>query len=213
LPGGSDGQGFSWSFWKSRFPQPKGETEDSDAFATRQTEAAERAKQFDDAAVVAAAEHCTTIYEDINDCLADLTRLGALLDDKFGRAAPGTTAMRQSLDECGALVRRILKDKGALGADGGEGGAEAGGVEEGEAGGGAAAITGPIKSRADALRRLQQVAAFFRQTEPHSPISYLVSRAAAWGQLSLEELLDELVKDGGTREQIADLLGFKRARE
>jgi type VI secretion system protein ImpA len=208
VPGGSDGEAYSWSFWKSRFPQPKGETEDSDAFATRQAVAAERAKLFDDATAAASADHCATTREDIGECQSELSRLGTLLDEKFGRAAPGTTALRQSLEECGALVRRILKDKGVLEPEAGEEGA---GVEEHE---GAAesmgTISGPIKSRADALRRLQEVAAFFRQTEPHSPISYLVSRAAGWGQLSLEQLLDELVKDGAVRDQISELLGFKR---
>ena len=36
----------------------------------------------------------------------------------------------------------------------------------------------------------------------------LVGRAAAWGRMSLEELVRELVKDSGARDQIGELLGF-----
>jgi hypothetical protein len=39
------------------------------------------------------------------------------------------------------------------------------------------------QSRADALRRLAAVAAYFRRTEPHSPVSYLVQRAVRWGEM------------------------------
>jgi type VI secretion system protein ImpA len=63
------------------------------------------------------------------------------------------------------------------------------------------------------LRRLAEVAAFFRQTEPHSPVSYLVERAARWGTMTFEQLIGELVKDGSVREQIADLLAMKPPSE
>ena len=67
-----------------------------------------------------------------------------------------------------------------------------------------------MRSRDDALRRLSEVSAFFRQTEPHSPIPYLIERAVCWGSLTLEQLLQELIKDSNTRDQVGELLGFKR---
>jgi type VI secretion system protein ImpA len=63
------------------------------------------------------------------------------------------------------------------------------------------------------VRRLAEVAVYFRQAEPHSPVSYLVERASSWARMSFEELLAELVKDSGTRDQIGELLGIKRTEE
>lgn len=66
---------------------------------------------------------------------------------------------------------------------------------------------GPVGSRADAIRRLQEVADFLRRTEPHSPVSYLVQRAVKWGNMPLEDVIKELVKDSGAREAIFETLG------
>jgi type VI secretion system protein ImpA len=68
---------------------------------------------------------------------------------------------------------------------------------------------GPLASRAEALARLREVAEYFKRTEPHSPVSYLVARAMRWGEMPLEGVLKEVVKDSNTLDQIWDLLGIK----
>jgi type VI secretion system protein ImpA len=211
VPSGTDGVACSWSFWKSRYVAPKGETEDEGAYIRRRTEAEERGKLFESAVAPVPVAHFATLREDLEASLAELSRLQSLLDHRFGRSAPGTTALRQSLEECSALVTRIFKDKGGhLGpeTEAMPDGTEPAAAETGQV---STTIAGPIRSREDAVRRLAEVAAFFRQTEPHSPVSYLVERAASWTRMPFEELLAELVKDSGTREQIGELLGFKRA--
>ncbi|MGT2434431.1 hypothetical protein ACU4HD_47795 [Cupriavidus basilensis] len=35
------------------------------------------------------------------------------------------------------------------------------------------------------MNQLRDVAEFFRQTEPHSPVAYLAARAAKWGDMPL----------------------------
>jgi len=67
---------------------------------------------------------------------------------------------------------------------------------------------GPIQSRQDALRRLGELAEFFRRTEPHSPVSYLVQRALRWCDMPLDALLKEVVKDPSVLNQIWDTLGI-----
>ena len=86
--------------------------------------------------------------------------------------------------------------------------AEGEAAEEAPAAGPAARV-GPIASRQQALQLLAQVAVFFRQTEPHSPISYLVQRAVRWGNMPLEELLKEVVKHSDALDRIWDTLGIK----
>lgn len=70
-------------------------------------------------------------------------------------------------------------------------------------------FTGPIGSRQEALQRLAEVAAYFQQAEPHSPVSYLVQRAINWGQMPLEEWLGDVIKDGGVLGQLRETLGIK----
>jgi type VI secretion system protein ImpA len=69
-------------------------------------------------------------------------------------------------------------------------------------------VGGALKSRQDALRRLSEVAEFFRRTEPHSPVSYLVQRAVRWGQMPLEMWLQDVIKDGNTLEHLRETLGL-----
>jgi type VI secretion system protein ImpA len=55
---------------------------------------------------------------------------------------------------------------------------------------------------------LSSVAAFFRRTEPHSPLSYSLDQAVRWGRLPLPELLKELIGDQSTRNEFFKLSGI-----
>jgi type VI secretion system protein ImpA len=202
----SEGAAYSWSFWKSRYEPPKGESEDDDAYGRRRAAAEERAKLFEDTVGGLPVQHFGTLQDQLLQCLDELKAFDVRLDARFGREAPGTTALRQSLEDCLTLVRRIIKDKGGLPTDA-PGGANG---EDPDHPTGPTVASGPIRTRGEALRRLSEVAEYFRQAEPHSPISYLVERAATWGHMSFDRLLEELVKDKGVRGQIDELLGLKR---
>ena len=69
---------------------------------------------------------------------------------------------------------------------------------------------GPVRNRADAYRRLSEAAEFLLRTEPHSPTPYLVKRAIAWGSMSLEELLPQLVRNGAELTEVYRLLQIDR---
>jgi len=68
---------------------------------------------------------------------------------------------------------------------------------------------GPPANRDEALRRLDQVADYFRTHEPQSPIGHLVARAARWGRMPLEELLKEVISDESALAKIWDTLGLR----
>ena len=63
--------------------------------------------------------------------------------------------------------------------------------------------------RADALRRLGAVAAFFRRTEPHSPVAYLVQRAIRWADMPLDVWLREVVANDDVLSRVKETLGIK----
>lgn len=66
---------------------------------------------------------------------------------------------------------------------------------------------GPPRNRDEALRQLEEIAAFFRRTEPHSPVAYLAEKAARWGSMSLHEWLRSVVKDDSALLRVEELLG------
>lgn len=68
---------------------------------------------------------------------------------------------------------------------------------------------GPIRSRTQALQQLREVAAFFRRTEPHSPVAYLAEKAVKWGDMPLHEWLRKVIKDQGAMSHLQELLGLE----
>ena len=197
-----NGESLSLTFSRSTYVPPKSEREDAEVYARRQVEAEQRKKVFEETVNATPPGYYANLREDIAECSSEALRLRALVEEKFGEVGPGTTALTDALKECVVVVDGILKSKGGLEEPGN-------GVAEEQTQGSGATISGPIRSRPEALRRLAEVAAFFRQTEPHSPISYLIDRAASWGHMTLPDLLADLVKDATVRDQIGELLAFR----
>ena len=48
-------------------------------------------------------------------------------------------------------------------------------------------------NRDSAFLQLRNIAEYFAESEPHSPVSYLLEKAIRWGYMSLPELMEELV--------------------
>jgi type VI secretion system protein ImpA len=72
--------------------------------------------------------------------------------------------------------------------------------------------SGPIRSRQQAIHQLQEIASFFRRTEPHSPVAYLAEKAAKWGTMPLHEWLRTVVKDDSALLRMEELLGVEADR-
>jgi type VI secretion system protein ImpA len=66
-----------------------------------------------------------------------------------------------------------------------------------------------INNREDALRVLNEVADFFRRTEPHSPLAYTLDDAIRRGRLTWPELLEEIVPDQDIRDAVLRSLGIR----
>jgi type VI secretion system protein ImpA len=151
------------------------------------------------------------VFAQLNECWDQFQALDRAMDEKFGRQTPGLGELKKTLDDVRTLVEKLLKEKRVLepdpvaedpAASGAAGEAQGTGVPAG-------GRTGPIRTRQDAIRRLSEVADFFRATEPHSPVSYLVQRAIHWGQMPLEQWLKDVIKDGGVLENLRETLGIK----
>jgi len=64
----------------------------------------------------------------------------------------------------------------------------------------------PIGSRDEAYQLLAEAAEYLARTEPHSPAPYLIKRAIAWGTMTFDMLLPELVRNDAERQEIFRLL-------
>nr|HQE08738.1 type VI secretion system protein TssA [Thermomonas sp.] len=65
-----------------------------------------------------------------------------------------------------------------------------------------------LASKESALRALGDIAGYFRRTEPHSPVAYLLERAVAWANMPLEQWLAEVVRDDTTLSSIRERVGL-----
>ncbi len=52
------------------------------------------------------------------------------------------------------------------------------------------------------------VADFFKQTEPHSPVSYALRQAVRWGRMPLPEFLTEVIPDENVRAELFRRVGL-----
>lgn len=145
------------------------------------------------------------------------TRFSAQSDGQLGRDAPSLAAIDDALKKIGQVYGRLATAKGiggsAAAAASGEDLPEAGDDAVAASGGGGGATTlnlsGDSRASKDAaLRTLAEIAGFFRRTEPHSPVPYLLDRAVAWANMPLEQWLVEVVRDEGAMSLIRDRAGM-----
>lgn len=181
-------------------------------------EAQEKKTALESAVGKTSREFYVTRLLDVKACRDKVDAFRTLVDDKF-RAEPGIDQMdepppsfsdlRTILEQCQYRIEELLATKPGP-PPGMEDEQEQGaGTVAMEGGRGTPGTSGPIQSRADALRRLQEVAAFFQRTEPHSPVAYLVQRAARWGEQSLDSWLAEVVGDEAVMARIRETLGIR----
>lgn len=61
-----------------------------------------------------------------------------------------------------------------------------------------------------AFHQLRELSNYFRQSEPHSPVSFLLEKAIRWGYLPLPKLLQEMMEeqDGDSQSKIFNAVGL-----
>ena len=141
---------------------------------------------------------------------AALEALRALLDARLGDAAPAFGPAFDALDDVTRSHRRHAPAPGTTAPQ--PAAARTAALPDASAdirphAGIPTSAGGPPRNRDEALRQLEEIAAFFRRTEPHSPVAYLAEKAARWGSMSLHEWLRSVVKDDSALLRVEELLG------
>lgn len=146
----------------------------------------------------------------IGECWEALRELDRINEEKFDRnQTPGLGAIMKALSSVEEQAKKLLAEKRAEEPTEEEL-ANPGGDETGEAGegGGTGGRSGGVSGRADALRKLAEIASYFQRTEPHSPVAYLVQRAVKWGNMPLDTWLQDVIKDENVLGQLRETLGM-----
>lgn len=155
---------------------------------------------------------CEELNLTLEECAAECEALDKTIEEKYDRnQMPGLRNLKKALDDVRGVLKPVLEEKRQQEPDEIE--EEETVAVEGENGKAqvktaAAAPTGAIQNRQDALKRLADVSEYFKKNEPHSPVSYLVQRAVKWGNMPLENWLQDVIKDETVIFQIRQTLGF-----
>jgi type VI secretion system protein ImpA len=133
----------------------------------------------------------TELHESVAGAVTSLRKIDATMRDAAGsEATPNFDLLSTQLAKMNQALRAQLashpESKGA--APDVDSGAGAVASE-------AASIGGVVKSRQDAIRALDAVAAFFRQTEPSSPIPMILDRAKRLVSKDFLEVLADIAPD------------------
>ena len=146
------------------------------------------------------------------ECAEEFAALKRVVGERYDNP-PGFPQLERALDEVGALVRIVLKEKDPTAGLPAATAAAAAPTDDAAAAAAEPTSGAPAhtRSRQEALRKLGEVAEFFRRTEPHSPVSYLVERAVKWGHMPLETWLREVVKNEDVLAQVRETLGLGQA--
>ena len=145
------------------------------------------------------------LYEDASSALEACGALEGVLAELCGRAAPSLGRFREAVEDVRRLAGDVIGTRPAADYEL-ETGEEAyvhGDEDEDGPGWSSGA---PIRSRAEAYQRLAEAADYLLRTEPHSPTPYLVRRAVEWGSMSLNEVLQQLVRNDAEMQELNRLL-------
>lgn len=154
------------------------------------------------AAAETAPEFFEKLLQELQDCLNIFEELDNILTEKCGTEAPPTSRISGKLKDCLNAVQNIskksmifitpnLQDHKIKNAD----------VDIDK--------NSNSTDREKMLNMILEAANFFRQTEPHSPLPYLLERAVRWGKMPLPLLLREIVQDDQSWSNLCNLTGIE----
>jgi type VI secretion system protein ImpA len=222
-----DGQNYGWWRWEESRAMDNLGRRDQAALAMALADGKITGEQFDKAVETTSPTFYKALFEDLNQTWEEYERLDRVVEEKFGREAPSLLQLQQAIESCRVLIGEIARQKGVLEPipTPQEPEITSAAVAEREPEPAPSpqprfrpeiplyqgAVTLEPQNRADALRRLSAVADYFRRTEPHSPVAYLVQRAVRWGEMPLEEWLRDVIANEDVLARVHETLGLKNS--
>ncbi|RLU01771.1 type VI secretion system protein TssA [Ketobacter sp.] len=203
----------AFSYWQYQQARDAAKIADADKRKEKEDTLGFTLASIETAVAEAAPDFYVNLVEDLEQGIADFKAMNDTLRQHCKHEAPPFSLILETLEEILRAVRFLAKDKLAAAAPEEqsvtEQAADAGTALAPTAGAASAGAAGPIANREDALRRLEEVAQFFRRTEPHTPLVTGIERLVRWGRMPMNELILELVPDATARAFYQHLTGAK----
>lgn len=159
--------------------------------------------------------------EDLHEAIDAFAAMNAVLEERCGTVdgepvAPPSTNIRKALteisDALAALTRDVMAPDAARSAANGSPASDVSATSGGALAPSATAVPAAgaqqALNREEAFRMLLKVSEFFRKTEPHSPVSYMLQQAVRFGRMDLPDLLKELIRDDDIRKDFFERTGI-----
>jgi type VI secretion system protein ImpA len=128
-------------------------------------------------------------YESLELCRQNITDLDKTISDLFGKDAPSLREISNAIDNVYGFIARTAKDRQLIDVSQAELDAMVDSSGNTVAEKRQTYTGGPIQTREDALRVLSEVSIYFKKSEPHSPIYFLLDRAVKWGQYATRSMV------------------------
>jgi type VI secretion system protein ImpA len=135
------------------------------------------------------------LLEELDGSLAELDALGKALDARAGRDSPSLSEIQAVLTTERDIVERVSRELVARARAVTTVNAPESRPGTNGSGNGLEISNGAVMGREDALRTLTRVADYFRQHEPHSPISTSLDEIVRRAHMPFPQLLAELLPD------------------
>jgi type VI secretion system protein ImpA len=157
---------------------------------------------FQEAAIAAGWKKIKSLTEDIQYCSDAYEKLCLLLDEKCGKVLSPPTSNIRNVLKTAEDIAKALQQFAPPPPDEIENNSE---TERENT-----MIKNTLYTdRQKTFQELQKIANYFRHHEPNSPVPFLLEQAIRWGNMSLPELLSELVEDENMLAYSYKLIGAK----
>ncbi|HWV16208.1 MAG TPA: type VI secretion system protein TssA [Cellvibrio sp.] len=206
----TEGGSQTFNYWQYNMALETQRGADEEARASKVEKLGFSLEDVEKAVSGSSVEFFVNQLDDITEAINLYKAIAHKLDELCPRdAVPPTRTIISILEECRGAINHLGKDKFPVEpAPEAATAAEQGNSELAFATAGTAtAAAAGVNSRESALAKLQEIADYFRKTEPHSPISYIIERSIKWGSMPLNELIVELIPDASALIHFTQLTG------
>lgn len=207
--------GGEFSFWQYQQARDADRITDEDNRAERIEAMGYSLKSITDTVLATSVPQSVAIVDTLEECLDYFKSTNAFLRKACEQDAPPSTNISNLLEELLRTARFIYKEKleenqaQQVTEVANEEATDESSPAEAQLPTAMRAGSGPILDREDALKRLEEVAAYFRRYEPHTPIGPSLERLVNWGRMTVADLMMELLPEDSARSIFSQLTGVK----
>lgn len=198
-----------FSLWEYQQSLEIAKIKDPKALAKKIEQHAVMPESIKKAVEESSAQFYQHLTHDVAACITSFNELNLLLEKWCGKNAPPSSTIKRTLETYQDHIRFITKDAPFVVLSNADTQNTTENLSEKIQNENCETIaSNNIESRESALVMLVKIADFFKRTEPHSPIPYLLDRAVRWGNLPFPELLLEMINDEGARKSVYAMAGI-----